>query len=442
MIASCLFASLASGQEFESCEQALAQFESRRVGHGSPSTFDFYANSYNNGALLLEFFGPMENTFYEWVHWLESDDDVLQPEGPGVVRYGNGMILVAHGERLATFPNVSRMKGSSEEARAAREQVFSSLELHLFGLYGALKANPRMGALTGHEWDSLSMRTIGQSHLLELATSRHVQYHIRRNLGFSSEEKSKPDDPLEDFNRMVEVVSHEKGAVIVRVKMGDRGRTLNANERLIQKMFFITHWQMVQKAYRETELFQDDVKTALYLIDDFIESMKVSQDQDIYLLYEEEAWKSMLFRMSVAHRYVSIKMSGAGWQPYFYQTINDVFFPFYPMFGLIAEKHPDGVIEMKRLFLNQNPDPLDRLRSSLKRSSLQFHFYHQVARAFPEGNRLMVVSKTNKHTRRYQMVGFKLTDSQWNPEWGSQKDTLHSTREEFMKRTEDKKRDP
>lgn len=328
----------------------------------------FDAKSFNNGSFLLEFFGPTQNKFRDWLKWLESDDGSPPPaNSPGVFWGSHGLIIAkemkfpidagisqvrSHDPQAKKIVEImsisteklSNMKGSSPAAVQDRARLLDRVNTHLFGIYGALKEN---------SYENLAMRTgISGDHTLLASTRPRVGYRVRDVFGYSRENDPKvPPRPVKDFDRVVEVINETPYNVTVKVSLGKKpGEVLTENEELIKKMFFITHWQMVQKSYRETGLFKDNLETSIYLLDDFARSMKESQDQDIVLVYDRAAWESMRFRMSVAHRYVAIEMSGVGLQPYQYQTIPDVFYPFYPRYGVAVEKHRSGEYELKRLF--------------------------------------------------------------------------------------------
>ena len=196
---------------------------------------------------------------------------------------------------------------------------------------------------------------------------------------------------------------------------------------------------MVQKAYRESGLFKDDIETSLYLLDDFVKSMEESKGhEEIYLMYEKDAWDIIEYRMSLAHRYAAVELRGLGLQPFQYQTIADAFYPFYPTYGIIVEHHPSGELEYKRLFHNNIPDPLGMLGLPVDEADQSKSFYHDVTKQLPIGSTIMAVSKTPIHTRFYRQLGFNLQSSVFNPEWQTKKDTLTQTRESFLEKLKTK----
>jgi hypothetical protein len=415
----------------------------------------FQAKSFRNAGMLLEFFGPMENSFRAWLKWLEADaPSEASIGGPGLYRSGSGLFVIAKQQVFPFDAGVSEfsggdiserriiplmefwdsqmqsMRGSSVAARAARGNFLRQLDTHLFGLYGALENNTH---------DNLLMRTIQGDHTLMASMYPRVQYRATPNwISASWPNVEAPKSPMNDFHQVAKVVSDSENGVLVKVNLGNAGGTLSKNAELIQRMFFITHWQMVQRAYRKSGLFADELDSALYLLDDFIRTMEASnQQQDLYLLYDRRAWQSMMFRLNLAHQYVSVRMTGAGWQPYMYQTIADVFYPFYPSYGVVIESYAPMEFEMKRLFHNPDPDPLQMLGHEGEARIPKFHFYHEVGKQLPLGAKLKAVSKSTLHNRLYRSIGFKLTHSEYVPEWRSQKYTLFLGIEEFLSRTKD-----
>lgn len=436
------------------CSEAFQESTATARNDFDPSVVSFQSKSFNHAGLLLQFFGPMKNQFREWLSWLESDGAQSPPPNSPGLYYSQRGLLIAKEMRfpidagysqysggdtsrrmimeLMEIPSekLSSMKGSSPEAIKDRASFLEQLDTTLFGLYGALKSDT---------YANLNMRTtISGDHTLSASLYPRVRYRAKSApLGVYDRNFKAPPSPIHDFDRVVEVLAQTSTSVTVKIKLGGRaGELKSENEELIKQMFFITHWQMVQKAYRETGLFKNDLATSLYLLDDFAKSMKSSGgDQEIVLVYDRQAWESMRFRMKVAHRYVAIEMQGIGLQSYQYQTIPDVFYPFYPRYGVAIEKHPSGEYELKRLFHNANPDPLKMLRPTEIQKGANLEIHHAVAQNLPPRARIKVISKSPVHTRLYKSVGFKLEKSEFNPEWNSQMDTLTQTRESFLEKT-------
>jgi hypothetical protein len=411
-----------------------------------PGFMTFDGTPYYNGGLLLEFFGPHKNSLPDWLKWLESDDSSLpEPKGPGLYVGGNSFVLAKKVEfpidgGLLEFGNdpsrkmivslmefrgegIKSMRGSSSEAKAAREKFLQRLDLQLFGLYGAVKADT---------YANLLMRSIAQDHLL--FSSRSFRRDVKTSFNPMGVQPSvPPSNPVEDMKAVAEVVHEDSDNVLVRIDLSQK--PANRNQEIIQKMFFITHWQMVQKAYRESRLFEDKLETSLMLLDDFVKSMEETKNNEqIFLMYSAQAWHTMVYRMTAAHKYYSTYMSGIGMQPYRYQRIADVFYPFYPTYGMIVEKFGENEFEMKRLFHNQNPDPLNYLRAESSKIHKYF-FYNEVGKTLPEGAKLMAVSKNPIHTRLYKSIGFNLVESKFYAPWNCTKDVLRMTLDEYLAKT-------
>lgn len=459
---------LFNSQLFASAETCLTFYKKQRhetkvseiLPMSSHSTVfeveSFMDKSFRNADFLLEFFGPLKNSFRDWLKWLESDDTAApQPTGPGLYIGGNRIVIAKQtvypiDAGISQFSNedvarrtitpimqfhneqITRLRGSSQEAVDARKSLFRKLDTLLFGIYGALKSDT-------HE--NLVMRTtIGGDHILNSSLySRHrIRIQERMFDRFKSDFKP-PHSPIDDFKKIAHVISETPDKVTVKIKLNP-SEALNQNQQLIQRMFFITHWQMVQKSYRESGLFKDDIKSALYLLDDFIKSMEESKGQeDIYLMYERDAWENIEYRISLAHRYASVELNGLGLQPFQYQTIADAFYPFYPTYGIIVDHHTSGELEFKRLFHNNNPDPLEMLRLPKDEHDHSKQFYYDVTTQLPVHSTVMAVSKTSIHTRFYRMLGFKLQSSVFNPEWQTNKDILTQDRENFLEKLKPKK---
>ncbi len=456
-----LIFSLQAHAEVQECIDLLNEPSPSKREVFRPQEYEFESymeKPFYNGAFLLEFFGPTKNTFRDWLKWLESDDkDAPAPPSPGLYFGSSGLSFLKKSvypidagisefrddiasSRMHTSVmeirtrELSNMRGSSQSAVKARAHFLKLLDTYIFGLSGALKED---------SYENLVMRTaIGGDHTLNLSIRPGMRYRVKDRLSFGLHvpDFKPPPTPLDDFKKVAQVIHETDHAVTVKVKLGRKeGEILSQNEELIQRMFFMTHWQMVQKAYRETGLFKDELKTAIYLLDDFVKSMEHSGgEQEIYLMYEREAWESMEFRMGLAHRYVAIEMFGAGLQPYQYQRISDVFYPFYPRYGLAVEKHPTGELEFKRLFHNEDSDPLHMLSQFVEEKDLSKDFYYHVTQQLEPGAKVMAVSKTPMHTRFYRQLGFKLENSVFNPEWGTNKDTLMQTRESFLEKLKPK----
>lgn len=407
---------------------------------------DYLQTPFHNGALLLEFFGPLKNSFPAWLKWLESDDgSEPSPEGPGIYRYGDRLIIAKRMEypidgglvefsgdpkRSLITPllefyvkDAKHMNGSSESSVKARELFMKHLDTQLFGIYGAKKED---------NFSNLLTRAISQDLLLEAArffrrdviTSTHPLSYIPQPA---------PPNPVEDMKKMAEVIHEDEDNVVIRIDLNKKPE--NRNQEIIQRMFFITHWQMVQRAYRESGLFENKFETSLLLLDDFIQSMEETKNNEqIFLMYPAHAWHTMVYRMNVAHLYYTRHMFGAGLQPYRYQRISDVFYPFYPTYGMLVEKFGENEFEMKRLFHNQDPDPLNILKLEDKKPHKYF-FYHQVGKVLPKDAKLMAVSKNPIHTRLYKSIGFKLVESKFYEPWKCTKDTLRMTLDEYLAKT-------
>lgn len=426
------------------CEQYVTERAPIPPENNGFVTFD--SNPFYNGGLLMELFGPKRNGVREWLRWVERENPGLPPENlPGIYIYSNNSFVVAKTieypidaglSQLGGDPKAKRivpllrfhaedvkaMHGSSPAAQAAQRNLLRALDSHLFGIYGALRED---------SIPNLEIRAISGDHALYASRYPGVRYTVSRSPMYGGAIEA--PSVLEDFKKVVEVVSVDEETVVAKMDLARQPE--NRNQEVIQRMIFITHWQMVQKAYRESGLFQDDFKSAIYLLDDFIESMESSQQQaSIYLMYDAEAWRSMMFRMNLAHQYVAIFMNPYGMQPYRYQTIADVFYPFYPTCGMITEVHPNGEVELKRLFFNSNPDPLNMLGSPPPDPRTTRHFYRSVVRQIPVGTSLLAISKTPAHTRMYKGLGFTLVSSEYSQEWGTNKDTLRMTLDESLGR--------
>lgn len=417
----------------------------------------YEAVPYSHARFLLEFFGPLSNSFMGWLKWLESDAAEAPPLGIGLYRTARSLIIGKKQEfpidagvseviyrenepaRISSLMQIStalvqKLRGSSAEAQAGRKELLQLIDRELFGIY-RLVESPSI--------DQFYVQLIKGDETMRASIARDNRHYRPRPvhdwIGWDLEGVKLPENPIHDFNKVANVIKQDADTVLVRVKLGEGAEPQNRNQELIQKMFFITHWQMVNKAYRETKLFADDLQTAMYLLNDFIKSTKSSAEpQDLYLMYERRAWESMVYRMNLAHKYV-VRQWMAGEPPvplYRYQTINDVFYPFYPVFGMMVERHRTGEYEYKRLFHNANTDPLGMLDSKLTNiRQLNSQFYHDVTAQVPAGSTLKAVSKTDAHTRLYEAFGFNMVSSGYNLEWQSQMDTLVHSRDAFFERT-------
>lgn len=427
------------------CEFMMNQIDPAKTeDHGYR---DYLATPFHNGALLLEFFGPLKNTFPAWLKWLESDDySQPAPKGPGIYRDGNKLIIAKEMEypidgSYVEFSNdfsrklispvleffvkdAQHMNGSSPSSMKAREIFLKQLDTQLFGIYGAKKEDNFTNLLT---------RTIGQDLLLE--ASRNFRRDVITSPDpISFVPKPVPPNPLEDMKKVAEVIHEDDDNVVVRIDLGKKPE--NRNQEIIQRMFFITHFQMVQRSYRESRLFENKFETALLLLDDFIQSMKETNNgEQIFLMYPAHAWHTMVYRMNVAHLYYTRNLFGAGLQPYRYQRISDVFYPFYPTYGMIVEKSGENEFEMKRLFHNLDPDPLNYLKLEDKKTHKYF-FYHEVGKVLPKGAQLLAISKLAGTTRGYKAIGFKLVESKYFEPWKCNKDILRMTLDEYLAKTD------
>jgi hypothetical protein len=398
------------------------------------------ANPFYNGALLLELFGPTRNKLRDWLSWMEAEAPGPIPENlPGLYLDGNrfvvgkfmefpidaGIMQFRNGDasqRLLTklmefmWDDSMLIHGNSETARAARQRLLEALDQHLFGIYGALRSDT---------YENLNVRAIAYDHALLASLHPRIRYNASLNPFSRASNQSLPATrAIDDLKQVAEVVSMNDESVIVKIDLGRN--PLNRNQEVIQKMFFITHWQMVQKVYRESRLFSDNMQSAIYLLDDFTNSLKSSgQGANIYLMYDIRAWESKMFRMNIANHYVAIFMDRFGLQPYRYQTIADVFYPFYPIYGMITQTHLNGEVELKRLFHNNNPDPLNRLHSQLPPSRTRNMLFYRAATAqIHSGTTLVAYSTSPVNTRLYQSFGFQLVESGFFPEWGTHRDVL------------------
>lgn len=263
--------------------------------------YSFDANPFYNGALLLELFGPMKNSLPAWLKWLESGDTAVAPQGPGlylgarsfvvakfmefpidggIMQFSGGDIERRQITSVMEIPRgeITDMRGQSDQAKHAREKLLAQLDTQLFGMYGALESD---------SYDNLTMRSIRGDHILSASLNPRIRYKATPyGFGLVPPGFKPPTSPLDDLNGVAQVISEDDESVVIKVKLGQRDGPLNRNQEILQRMFFITHWQMVQKAYRKTGLFADNFKSAVYLLDDFIRSMDQSgPDQDIYLMY-------------------------------------------------------------------------------------------------------------------------------------------------------------
>lgn len=427
----------------------------------------FAEKDYRNGELLLSFFGPTGNSFHAWLKWLASNDPShAPPEGPGLYYSGRGITVakfaqfpfdfgrrfesdkVEEGKRLQPLLelqgfDIRNYRGDSSQAIAGRTHIHSLIDRELFGVYSSIDSNDR-------DYNGLNRyTTLNGDHVVH-ASVYGSQIVVRDTLYGQNIDPNQGRTVLDDFDKVAKVIAETDDTVIIKVSMAptldgldEKGDPENENQKLIRRMFFITYWQMVQQAYRKSRLFPDEFDSAIYLLDDFIATMKSSgPNQDLYLMYDADAWNSMRRRMRLAHRYAAVYMAGAGRQPFFYQTIPDVFVPFYPVYGLTTERYPTGELEVKRLFNNSNPDPLKILENRYgpftNGRGLNMYFYHSIANQLNPGTRLVAASKTKIHTRLYKGLGFELISSEYKEEWGTNKDFLASSREHFLESTKAK----
>lgn len=394
---------------------------------------------YYHGALLMELFSSKENHLADWLQWLESGTGA-PPINVQVYR-GRNMLIGKHPEfpydnrRSGIIPllefntgEIETMRGSSPQAQEARRIFLQRLDLHLFGVYGAIGRMSR---------DAYYMEQIKADFAFSNSLRERHDHRLKitpNPLDLDDPRFDPVPNPITDFDNVARVVHQDAKTVAIRVNLG--GVNKNKNEEIIRKMFFITHWQMVQKAYRESGLFKNNMESAIYLLNDFIKSMEATKNQEeIFLLYDRRAWNSIRFRVQLAHQYVSGTIHDFGPQPFIYQTLADVFYPLYPVMGIAVARIGENNYEMKRLFSNENPDPLDRFYEKLvKTRRMSRDFYKRVAGQMPTGSTLTAISKTPQHTQLYESFGFHLDKSEFNPEWQTQMDTLSETRENILTR--------
>lgn len=415
--------------------------------------------SFQNGAFLRMFFGPQKNRFDQWLDWLKNDDPRAFSDIEGLCAYctRNGTALA----RFLEFPfdfgmdllrpdrrNVvkvmdipvadpTQLIGKSETAENGRKVLIDQLDLHLFGVYSAkrISQQPEQSPMLQ---DALDMLSLSNSPGLMAAAHPKVPYRMRRNMLTLADTTYTPhsQSPVRQLYEVVEVVAKTTDTIVIKVPLGKEHAPKNKIQEVIQQMLFITYWQMVQKSYRESGLFENTIESALYLMDNFVKTMRESSDQQtLYMMYDRMAWEVMEFRMALAHKYISYQMFGAGWQSYRYQTIADVFSPLFPVFGMTIEKYPTGQYEVKRLFQNTDPDPLRVLPPWELPKALNMLFYHQVAKDLPEGAELVAISKTKIHNRLYKSLGFELTAEAFNAEWNSPMYTLNQPLQRFIDTT-------
>lgn len=442
-----------------------------------------------NAAVLREFFSPQSSKrFHEWLKWVRSEEPGLAPgDFPNFYYTHEGLSLSRHVEYpidagrpsfkterppimdLLQIPveSSSDLRGDSDKAKNGQKVLLDKLNMQMFGVYYAKEVPFRESWVMRVHWHpglEASKSTMYPTHF---RVSPYPMGSPAREFDFSTamvdgiqvidengerdpeaiakvidarEEKlaAERGDPLEDLKAVVDVLHSDSDVVLIKIPLGRERQPKNRNQEVIQQMFFITYWQMVQKAYRETGLFPDDLDTAILLVDDFIETMKESSDdQNLYLMYDAKMWDRIVFRMSIANQYVSIKMTEAGWQPYQYQSIPDVFSPFYPIFGVTTEKYPTGEVELKRLFDNRDPDPLEIIYHPSDRpfewiKNVNNLFFNVVAKDLEnETDTMVVVSKTKGHNALYRRMGFDIVKEEFHEEWGTNKWTLKQTIEHY-----------
>lgn len=446
-----------------------------------------FESGHQNGTILREFFSPHANDWTKWLAWIQSDrlgpspdgmpDFYYTSQGIDVCRRQEYPIDTGHycadgsgGNRLITLlglpiEHIRDIRGSSEQAKIGQQVLLDKLNMQLFGVYYARQVPWLEKWVLGVHWHPglVAARTFRQPFRVSPYSSSlsgrlvghdetHVEgYRVRKANGeldlevigdaLDAREKrlaQERGDAGEDLKEAVDVVYSDEKVVLIKVPLGKERPPKNRNQEVIRQMFFITYWQMVQKSYRETGLFSNTLETAMLLLDDFIKTMnESSDDQNLYLMYEQAMWQRMVFRMSIANHYVQVKLSGgAGWQPYQYQSIPDVFWPFYPLFGLTSEKYPTGEVELKRLFENRDPDPLNILGSlepfERPKDLNKLFFYEVASNLKTETEWFVAVSITRAHTALYKRMGFELVKREFHHDWGTEKWTLLQSVEHYL----------
>lgn len=414
---------------------------------------------FQNGAFLRMFFGPEINRLHQWLDWLKNEDTRAFTEIDGLCAYCSrtGIALA----RTLEFPfdfgmdlrradrrnvlkimdipveDLSLLVGKSDIAQRGRQALLDQLDIHLFGVYAAKRISQQSEQSTMLQ-EALDILSLSHSPGLTAAANPKVPYRMRSQMARPVESTITAHDqsPVKQLYEVVEVVAKTEDTIVIKVPLGKDHRPKNKMQEIIQQMFFITYWQMIQKSYRESGLFENTIESALYLMDNFVKTMRESSDQQsLYMMYDRMAWEVIEFRMALAHKYVAIEMFGVDWQPYRYQTIADVFSPLFPVFGMTVEKYPTGEYEVKRLFQNTDPDPLQIQPPSQLPKGLNMLFYHQVAKDLPEGGELVAISKTKVHTRLYKSLGFELTTETFNPDWNGPMYILNQPLQRFIDTT-------
>ena len=445
---------------------------------------DYYDTGYQYGAFLRHLFGPKSTQFHQWVEWLKSEQPGhYHPEsGLGLYLGREGVLVMRKAETpfddgYASFrgPNEtfgqiilrigvldsSYLRGQSEKAEIGRELLNELLDLHLFDAYAIKEIlargdwDPitteaiRLRDSINHQGLRLSLNPMIPYRVLDYTNVKDSQtiadnvsplrarvsekYPVTFNVR-SDYVRNENDhmSPLHQFRQVVQVVEKTSDRVIVKIGLGKDSRPENEMQEYIQRMFFISYWQMAQKAYRK-KLMEDNPESSLFMMTDFVKTLNsFGEKSDHYMIYDRYAWESMEFRMALAHKYVSYHASGAGWQPYRYQTIADAFSGLYPKMGVTVEKHPTGEFEFKRLFNNSDPDPFKLLPERDWPSDLGLYFYYRVGKELPADSTVTVISKEKGHNRMYQSFGFELSKEAYHKEWEAIVSTFRIPLQDFF----------
>ncbi|MGE4131359.1 MAG: hypothetical protein AB7F86_06955 [Bdellovibrionales bacterium] len=398
---------------------------------------------YYNAGLLLWLFGSQKNKMAEWLKSLETG---VRAEGDPALYFGSGGAMIMKpieypydmGQTIMTDTDkkqylgllrfspgeIETMRGSSPEAKRARDLLLARLDRHFFGAYGI------KGALDHEAFDA---RDVTWHAGLTVAVYPRVAHEIMRDWVAQDRSEEEPSEVLAEVQKVAEIVAQNEQTTLLKIDLGRKPE--NRTQEILQQMFFITHWQMTQLAYRQSGLFPNKMETALYLVDDFARAMKErGQSQKLYLLYENGAFKVLSKRLAMANRFVRVYEDRAGWQNFQYQRISDAFFPLYPSYGAVVDQISPGKFEIKRLFNNANPNPLDINVGWQEIGKIEpTAFYRLLADDLPDNCELEVVSKSKVHNRYYARVGFKLVHEEFYEPWDAIKYTLAVSCQEFRR---------